>query len=234
MKPARGQSGVNHDFNFYNDSGAVWNGSAYVSWADGSYASYRIAATELGSSGRYPIPTPPAGAADYELRVRGGSLAASYVVWEDVIGGVTELSTETIDELAAAIADAGGVVNYSPVSVGGQISVPLVIGDDYLIALGNALEWNVVALPGVAFGDAECSFGIKNSTGAGFVVDGVVASVDADTWKLRFEIPKAEWTGLAKGDYEWSAEVRDSSGNEVTRVRNADFNYKVRLVEKQT
>jgi len=144
------------------------------------------------------------------------------------------LSSESISALAAAIADAGGIVNYSPVAAGGQISQPLVIGDDYLLALGNALEWNVVALPGVAVGDAECSFGIKNSLGAGFVVDGVVTAVDADTWKLQFEIPKAEFAGLSKGDFEWSAEVRDSLGNEVTRVRNADFNYKVRLVEKQT
>jgi hypothetical protein len=149
-------------------------------------------------------------------------------------GEVITLSSESIAALAVAIADAGGVVNYSPVAAGGQISQPLVIGDDYLIDLGNALSWNVAALPGVVVATAECSFGIKNSQGAGFVVDGVVTAVDPDTWKLQFEIPKAEWAGLLKGDYEWSAEVRDSSGNEVTRVRNADFNYKVRLVEKQT
>lgn len=81
MKPARGASGVNHDFNFYNAAGQVWNGSAFVAWNDANYATYRVAATETGTSGRYPVPTPPTGAVEYELRERGGSLATSYVVW---------------------------------------------------------------------------------------------------------------------------------------------------------
>lgn len=136
--------------------------------------------------------------------------------------------------LASAATNGGMVVSYSPVSETGQISQPLVIGDDYKSTLANALAWNVPKLPGVDVGDAECYFGIKNSAGAGFIVTGAVSAVDSETWKLTFEIPKATWSTLTKGDYEWSAEVRDASGNEVTRVRNADYNYRVQLVEKQT
>ena len=87
MQPARGATGVNHDFNFYNSSNQVWNGSAYVAWADGDYASYRVAATETGASGQFPLPTIPADATHYELRVRGASLAASYVAWAEELGG---------------------------------------------------------------------------------------------------------------------------------------------------
>jgi hypothetical protein len=82
MKPARGASGVNHDFNFFNAAGEVWDGSAFVAWNDANYATYRVAATETGTSGRYPVPAPPTGAVEYELRVRGASLAASYVAYE--------------------------------------------------------------------------------------------------------------------------------------------------------
>ena len=99
MQPARGATGVNHDFYFYNAAGAVWNGSAFVTWADGSYAAYRVAATELGASGRYPVPTPPAGAANWELRVRGASLADSYVVYEGVIRETLTVVTDTPTEL---------------------------------------------------------------------------------------------------------------------------------------
>lgn len=75
-----GTSGTTHDFYCYNQSGQVWNGSAFVTWVDGNYASYRVTATETGTSGRF-TGTAPAGTANYELRVRGASLAQSYVVW---------------------------------------------------------------------------------------------------------------------------------------------------------
>jgi hypothetical protein len=95
MKPARGATGVNHDFNFYNAAGQVWDGAAFVAWDDADYEDYRVAVTELGASGRYPVPTPPAGAANWELRVRGGSLATSYVVYEDVIRETLTVVTDT-------------------------------------------------------------------------------------------------------------------------------------------
>ena len=77
-------SGVNHDVFAYNASGAVWNGSAYVAWVDGNYATYRIAATEKGASSRFEA-TLPAGAARWELRKRAGTLAASTVEWEEAV-----------------------------------------------------------------------------------------------------------------------------------------------------
>lgn len=77
-----GQSGVDHDFFCFNAAGNVWNGSSFVAWADGSYATYRVAATELGTSGRFTATT-PAGTETFELRVRGASLAASYAVWTE-------------------------------------------------------------------------------------------------------------------------------------------------------
>lgn len=95
MQPARGATGVNHDFNFYNAAGSVWNGSAYVAWADVDYEDYRVGATELGATGRYPVPTPPANAHNWELRVRGVSLAESYVVYEGVIRETLTVVTDT-------------------------------------------------------------------------------------------------------------------------------------------
>ncbi len=75
-----GQSGTAHDFFCFNAAGAVWNGAAFVAWSDGDYVSYRIAATQVGTSGRFTA-TAPAGTASYELRVRDATLADSYVVW---------------------------------------------------------------------------------------------------------------------------------------------------------
>lgn len=115
MKPARGASGVNHDFYFYNSAGSVWNGTVFVAWADGDYAAYRVAATELGTSGRYPVPTPPANATNYELRVRGASLAASYVVYE----GDTPLGVKSDirSGLAGRWTNGGTGVNFDDITI---------------------------------------------------------------------------------------------------------------------
>lgn len=77
-----GISGNTHDFFCFNSSGQVWNGSAFVTWADGDYVSYRVTATEVGTTGRF-TGTAPSGTETYELRERGASLALSYVTWTD-------------------------------------------------------------------------------------------------------------------------------------------------------
>ncbi len=84
MLTANGATGVLHDCFCYNDAGLVWNGTAFVAWVDANYLTYRVAATERGTSGTFTA-TEPAGTSIFELRVRGASLAASYVVWAESI-----------------------------------------------------------------------------------------------------------------------------------------------------
>lgn len=85
MLTANAATGVSHDCFCYNDAGLVWNGSAYVAWVDANYAAYRVAATERGTSGTFTA-TEPAGTMRWEMRVRAGTLAGSYVVWaEDLL-----------------------------------------------------------------------------------------------------------------------------------------------------
>jgi hypothetical protein len=80
-----GESGTDHDFFVYDANGDVWNGSAFVTWVDGDYQTYRVAATEVGSTGRFED-ADVSGAANYELRERAATLADSVVVWtEDVV-----------------------------------------------------------------------------------------------------------------------------------------------------
>ena len=97
-----GDSSTTHDFFAYNASGQVWNGSAFATWSDGSYASYRITATQTGTSGRF-IGTAPTGTTHYELRVRGATLALSYVVWAE--SGPRESWSVVTDRTAALTID---------------------------------------------------------------------------------------------------------------------------------
>ncbi len=90
-----GESGVTHDVFAYAADGTVWNGSSFVAWVNGSFATYRVTATEQGTSGRF-YATLPANTYQWELRVRAGTLADSEVVWAENVDRVDEI----LDELA--------------------------------------------------------------------------------------------------------------------------------------
>lgn len=102
MLTANGATGVTHDFFCYDATGAVWNGAAFVTWADGDYATYRVAATERGTSGTF-TGTAPAGTARWEMRVQSGTLAGSYVVWAD--DGPRHTRTTVTDTTSALVED---------------------------------------------------------------------------------------------------------------------------------
>lgn len=86
---APGQSNLNHDFEAFNASGQVWNGSIFVTYDISNYLTYRIAATKLGNANDASIQaffsgTAPTGTYRWVMRVRGASLALSYLVWTEI------------------------------------------------------------------------------------------------------------------------------------------------------
>ena len=105
MMYARGQSNLSHDFNAYDASNQIWNGSAYESEVVANYASYRISATKNSDANAAGIDatfsaTAPGGAVRYVMRERGATLADSYVVWAEqlllaAIKADTDLGTAT-------------------------------------------------------------------------------------------------------------------------------------------
>lgn len=149
---------------------------------------------------------------------------------------VSAIPPDTLSEIKAKTDKIGTASAFTsdPVSIAGQITDPIIIGDDYVAALGRAFTWTVPKLDGAAAEDATCKFGIKNAAGNGFLVTGTVTVVDADNWQISFDVPRATLLPLPKGAYDWSAEIRDAAGLQVTRVRNAEGIYRVQLVAKQT
>lgn len=107
MNAGQGISGNLYDANYFNASNQVWSGSAFVAWVDANYASYRTPMPETGTSGRFPLPTPPAGTTSWEMRLRGATLADSYVVWE---GQTTDSIVTAIKADAALGTESGGMV----------------------------------------------------------------------------------------------------------------------------
>lgn len=111
MLIGHGASGEAYDFFAFDSSGKVWNGSAFVVWNDADYTTYRIAATEVGTSGRFTA-TEPASTHSWELRIRGATLAGSPTIDSDfvfVTGGVgtgARTVTITVNDGATPISQA--------------------------------------------------------------------------------------------------------------------------------
>lgn len=140
----------------------------------------------------------------------------------------------SLTAIRSLLIDAQPVYTSPMVSPLGNINGPIVIGDDYLDAHGRAFSWEVASLPGVDVNDASFWFGGKNMGGGeGWLVEGSVAEVDASTWLVKAELIKTNTEGLPPTKYKWSGELRDSEGNEITRVKSS-CDQKVALVDKQT
>lgn len=150
----------------------------------------------------------------------------------DAIAADLQLVQDKTDLIGSGTATINRVVSDQ-----GQITDPIVIGDDYLATHDRAFQWTVDPLPGVSVGSATCKFGGHNPTEGSWNIDGTVSAVTVSgetKWQLSFDMTKAVSGTLGEGVYDWSVEVRDGSSNEVTRVRNANHDYRVAAVAKQT
>lgn len=82
-------SDQNYDFNIFNAAKEIWNGTDFVTEAVADFEDYRVAATKQGDANSDDVDawftaSIPAGAVaeatSYLMRVRGATLADSYVV----------------------------------------------------------------------------------------------------------------------------------------------------------
>lgn len=81
MIQVQATSGNNYDFFFFNADGQVWNGvSAWVTWVDGNYQNYRMAAGETSPPGTFRILSWPNGATRWQFRLRDATLSGSTLI----------------------------------------------------------------------------------------------------------------------------------------------------------
>lgn len=226
MITANGATGIAHDCFCYDAAGLVWNGTAFVAWVDANYVAYRVAATERGTSGTFTA-TEPAGTMRWEMRVRAGTLAGSYVVWAE------DLTTSQIKAKTDLIGTGSAVVS-APVSGDGDL-LELILETDYLAANGRALEWTFDEITGITT-SATGKFGLKDAlTGTEVYVNttGTVTDLGSGTFKVSFNITNTALNALSPGKYDWSVEVLEGS-YKITVARNRQIKTRVDIVEKQT
>jgi hypothetical protein len=150
----------------------------------------------------------------------------------------TDPTSGILDEIRdkTALITAGGTVNVStPVTATGQLTSPLIIGDDYLAANGRRFRWTVELPSGYVIATSTARFGMRYEDDEGvnsFIKTGTVSDAGSGNVYLDFDLTKEVETGLLRpGWYEWSVEIVSGSGVKVTRVKSGK---NVEWQEKQT
>jgi hypothetical protein len=162
------------------------------------------------------------------MRIRGATLADSYVVWE---GETVDL--EAIKAKTDLIGSGSAVIN-APVSGDGDL-LELILETDYLAANGRALEWTFDEITGITT-SATGKFGLKDAlTGTEVYVNstGTVSDLGGGTFKVAFDTTNTALNGLPPGKYDWSVEVLEGA-YKITIARNRQIKTRVDVVEKQT
>jgi hypothetical protein len=147
----------------------------------------------------------------------------------------TDPSSGILDEIRdkTALITAGGTVYVtSPVTATGQLTSPLIIGDDYLAANGRRFRWTVALPSGYVIATSTARFGMRYEDDEGvneFIATGTVTDASGGNVYLDFDVAKTVTSTLRPGWYEWSVEIVSAAGVEITRVKsgkNAEWQEK--------
>ena len=209
------------------------NGGPYVPVVGAVAYERTEGASHLWSIAYNAADRPSEGTAEYKLNDGTTVRIIPFAVDTSAGGSGGDCDVDAIiDGVVEGLGDT--IVISQPVSPGGQITGPIIIGDDYLAANGRAFEWTVGAVAGMAAVDLTAQFGGAHRSKGSWLVEGVVSDNGDSTWNLSFDLPRSATEDCKEGSYEWSVQVTDGSGNEVTTVINDGDCYKVQLVDKQT
>jgi hypothetical protein len=149
----------------------------------------------------------------------------------------TDPSSGILDEIrdkTALLSSGGTVYVTSPVTATGQLTSPLIIGDDYLAANGRRFRWTVELPSGYVIATSTARFGMRYEDDEGvneFVATGTVTDATGGNVHLDFDVAKTVTGTLRPGWYQWSVEIVSATGTEITRVKSGK---NVEWQEKQT
>jgi hypothetical protein len=147
-------------------------------------------------------------------------------------GDILDPSSGILDTIRdkTALITAGGTVNVStPVTATGQLTSPLIIGDDYLAANGRRFRWTVELPSGYVIATSTARFGMRYEDDEGvneFIATGTVTDATGGNVHLDFDVSKTV-TGELRP--EWSVEIVSGAGVEITRIKsgkNAEWQEK--------
>lgn len=162
----------------------------------------KVVGTENGSTGSYAFTL------DSDL---------SYVVYRQA--GASAASTDlklgrfspNVKPKTDLIGTGAGIAT-APVSSQGRVT-QIFRGDDYLSANGRAFQWTITEPTNFTAATATCTFGGSDGTNT-WLVSGTITD-QGSTWLLSFDMTKTD-TAIPAGNYDWTVEVKSSTGVEHT------------------
>jgi hypothetical protein len=199
-----------------------------------SYGSPVTGTAVSGVSTRYVFALGTVAAGDYFGKIT--SPAGGFVL-RVTDSGWDEAETWTELELMTSV-NAGGVVTVSsPVNINGEISGPIVIGDDYKSANGRAFSWTADAPTGFVLATSTCKLGFEID-GVSVVKTGTITDAGSGDWTFTFDLLKTDTASVSPGWADWSVECISAGGIEHTIVKSGvagDVTVnRAEFVEKQT
>jgi hypothetical protein len=143
---------------------------------------------------------------------------------EEILEAIETLNGKLSDDLLAKIGLIGTAqAQLNLASTTGQLTGPIIIGDDYKTANGRAI---VVTFPST-FEVSSCKLGFYRDADNSVIVSGTPGALTDGEVELTFQIDRTETEDLKEGQYKFSAEVIDGAGNEVTVLRGVvQFTFK--------
>jgi len=119
----------------------------------------------------------------------------------------------------------GGQANGNVATTGvksGMITVPLIIGDDYLAANNRALSWLVDVPAGTTVDGSTARLTFVQASGYDpfeIVIEGTVELTAGGVY-LQFEISAATTATITEGEYVYFVEWIGDSDEQITKVTN--------------
>jgi hypothetical protein len=194
-----------------------------------------VATEKTNDKGRYTVAYTDVPAGDYRMNgfigAAGGFVNENYslTLTTDTFLPWSEAFTTAMGAKIMLIGSGSSTVS-APVAATGDITTPIVIGDDYLAANAREFSWLISAIPGFTIGACTCYFAGYDVNLGSWSVTGTL-EVSGINWLLKFDLPKTATDGCLPGIYDWNVAVH-SAGVEVTRVRSSS--RKALLVNKYT
>lgn len=148
------------------------------------------------------------------LRVTGSNrtIVATYGTMNlDESGNIADLLA--VKAKTDQIGTSSAIVS-APVSSQGKIA-QIFIGDDYLAANGRSFNWTITAPTGFTAASSTTTFGGSDGNEHAWLASGTIVD-NGSTWTLKHDLPKADSVELEPGTYEWTVEVKSSTGVEHT------------------
>jgi len=168
--------------------------------------------------------------------VRTGRYAIAYAVADRVQTGSTVIPTEVLYTLVDDLGNIGYLtlrvtsrlvtgpavgVDVALTTVSGVIVGPLIIGDDYdKDDDARAFVFTITTPTGFVFAGASCFLGFYKDVASNSITTGTVTNNLDATLTMRFGLGKTTTQDFSCGNYQYSVELRDAAGIEVTHVHS--------------